>query len=217
MANILTDDGHVLITGTTGAGEGMGGKTTTANWWHEQAVETGQRAASLFYNAKGQAGIRGYTCRSLGELAQAYQQGSRVLDFQPPSDYGAEEHEYVVQWFRRLPGEKQMVHDEVSFYSDSEGLNWCLAQGGNMGSDSIRSLVLTQYPWDLSQRHLNLLIWRVYVGEPTKSTQRFLEAMGLGQLAGEIRQKAAPYHWVAITGDEITNVYEPVPESYAPD
>ncbi len=216
MADILTDAGHVLITGTTGAGEGMGGKTTTANWWHEQAVESGQREVSLFYNAKCQRGIAGRTCTTLGELAGAYQNGCRTLDFQPPSDYGAEEHEYVVQWFRRIPGRKQMIHDEVSFYNDSEGLNWCLAQGGNLDNGSIRSIVLTQYPWDLTERHLNLLIWRVYVGEPTKSTERFLQAMQLQDLAGEIRKRAAPYHWIAITGDKITNVYEPVPESYAP-
>lgn len=217
MTDILTDDGHVLMTGTTGAGEGMGGKTTTANWWHEQAVESGQREVSVFYNPKNHSGIRGRTCTTLGGLASAYRRGSRVLDFQPKSKYGEPEHEAVIQWFKRIPGRKQFIHDEVSFYADSEGLKWALAQGGNLGSGSIRSLVLTQYPWDLSERMLNLLIWRVYVGEPTKQTERYLQAMGMGEMAGEIRQRAAPYHWQAITGDEVVKVYEPVPESYAPD
>lgn len=217
MTDILTDDGHVLMTGTTGAGEGQGGKTTTANWWHEQSVQSGTRSLSVFYNAKCQSGIKGVTCQTLGELAAAYKQGHRLLDFQPASDYGEPEHEPVVQWVRRLPGRKQIIHDEVSFYSDSEGLNWALAQGGNMGQNSIRSIVLTQYPWDLSERMLNLLIWRVYVGVPTKSTGRFLEAMQLADLLGEIQSVAEPYHWVAITGDEINQVYSPVPESYTPD
>lgn len=216
MTNILTDDGHVLLTGTTGAGEGMGGKTTTANWWHEQAVTSENRDVSLFYNPKRHNGIKGQTCRSLSQLAAAYREGARLLDFQPHSEYGEPEHEPVTRWFRRLPGDKQIVHDEVSFYSDSEGLQWCLAQGGNLDTGSIRSLVLTQYPWDLSERQLNLLIWRVYVGQPTKSTERYLLSMGLGELSAEIERLAQPYGWIAITGDEIINVYEPVPETYTP-
>jgi hypothetical protein len=49
----LTDGGHVLISGATGAKEGYGGKTVTANWWFSEAVRKGWHDMGIFINPKG--------------------------------------------------------------------------------------------------------------------------------------------------------------------
>ena len=214
-ADIITDDGHALFTGTTGAGAKHGGKTTTANWLHDQLQDKGHVAVSVFYNPKGHDWIRGTKVVDVMDMAREYREGTRKFNFVPASDYGDKEHEAVVKFLRRLPGRKLMVHDEAKFYMDNDGMRWALSQGGNMDDRSIRSFVLAQQPWDLPEEYLNLLTWKVYVGPPTKSMERYLKTMDLAHIIEDVRKVAKPYHWVAVSGGEIMKVYKPVPESYS--
>lgn len=220
MSDVRTDSGHVMVTGTTGAKAEHGGKTTLANWFHDQAVDTGHRDLSVFYNPKRHGFIRGNTVRTVSGFAKAYRAGARKIDFQPKSDYGDVEHEAVVQLLRRLPGRKQMFHDEAKFYADSDGLRWALSQGGNLDSGSIRSFVLTQHPWDLPEEFTNLVSWTVFVGKPTKESERYFQAMKLSHAAERLRELSdsgqfGAYHWAVFTGGELDDVYAPVDAAYA--
>jgi len=220
VRDYLTGGSHVLISGATGAGDAYGGKSVLANWWVERSVATGWSDLGLVYNPKGLGYVRGRTVRSLEELAERYRAGDRLFDFRPPSTYGAEEHTPVVETLRQLPGSKIIAHDEAQAYKDSEGLSWSLAQGGNMDNsaeptDSIRSLVVTQRPWNLSEELRANAPIKIWVGPATSEGARFFRSERMGSAWSEVEESTGPYRWSITDAGEFVTTAEPVPEEYA--
>lgn len=208
----LTDGGHVLISGSTGAKEGYGGKTATANWWFEQSVKKGRHDLGLFINPKGHGHIRGTAVSSLKGLAESYRAGERLFNVTTadPDPY--------VQMLTKLPGEKIVVFDEAQQYRDSEALNWVLSQGGNLDSGSITALVLTQRPWNLTEELRANLPVKIWVGPVTPEGRKFFQTeqmVGVGEQIADQMKAYGPYHWAVTDAGELQHVNPPVPAEYA--
>lgn len=215
----LTDGSHVLISGATGAGEQYGGKSVLANWWYEQSVAKGWHHLGVYVNPKGLGYVRGTTVRSLQGLAQSYQAGKRLFDYRPDGDLEAA-HDRVTRMLRNLPGEKIVVHDEAQEYRGTDSLNWLLAQGGNMRNsaeetDDIRSLVVTQRPWNLSEELRANMPLKVWVGPFGNEATHFFEAERMGAAADKVEANTGPYHWSVTDGGDYVETLPPVPEEYA--
>jgi hypothetical protein len=205
----LADGGHVLISGSTGARDDYGGKTVTANWWFSQLVERGWRDAGVYINPKGHGNIRGQRVSTLKGLAESWRSGNRLFNFHGDAPDG------VVGTLRNLPGEKVVVFDEAQQYRDSEQLDWVLSQGGNLDSGSIRGLVVTQRPWNLSEELRANMPLKVWVGPVTPEARKFFQ---VEQMEGEIekvRDEMEPYHWAVTDAGTFQHVNPPVPEDYA--
>jgi hypothetical protein len=211
----LTDSGHVLIAGATGAKAEYGGKTSTANWWFERSVAQGWHDMGLFINPKGHDRIRGQAVSTLKGLAESYRAGNRRFDYRLSHDRAEEEHTEVVEMFRELPGKGIIVHDEAQMYRDATSLNWCLSQGGNLDDGSIRSLVLTQRPWNLPEEHRANMPVKIWVGPVTSEGRKFFEVEHMQAAVSEVEAETGPYHWAVTDGGEYQHTNPPVPEEYA--
>lgn len=216
----LTGGSHVLISGATGAGEQYGGKSVLANWWLERSVATGWHDMGVFYNPKGLGYVRGAIVRDLEDLAREYRSGTRLFDFRPPSTYGADEHTPVVEMLRKLPGSKIVAHDECQAYEGSDGLAWAMAQGGNMDNsadptDSIRSLLVTQRPWNLPEELRANAPIKVWVGPATTEGARFFRSEQMQHAWDDVEANAGAYRWAVTDAGEYVTTVDPVPEDYA--
>lgn len=213
----LSDGSHVLIAGATGAGSEYGGKSVLSNWWVSNAVESSLADVGVYINPKGLGYVRGARVSSLKGMAESYRSGNRLFDVRMSS---VEQHERLTRFLRELPGEKIVAHDEAQSYRDSEGLNWLLSQGGNMANSSeptgnIRSLVVTQRPWNLSEELRANMPLKVWVGPFGTEARRFFETERMHS-AAELTEKAtAAYHWTVTDGGDYVSTNAPVPEEYA--
>ena len=215
----LTDGSHVLISGATGAGSEFGGKSVLANWWFSQSVEQRWHDLGLFYNPKGLSYVRGQTVTSLSGLAQSYRAGYRLFDYRPSNDVEAE-HEAVIETLEQLPGSKIVAHDEAQSYQGSEKLNRALAQLGNMSNastptDDIRSLVITQRPWNLNEELRANMPLKVWVGPYGNEAEHFFNAERMSAAGEKVRANTGAYRWSVTDGGEFVETNEPVPGEYA--
>lgn len=217
MSYYLTDSSHVLITGATGAGDKYGGKTVLANWWIDNLSQSNDMV--LFYNPKGHRFVRGKEVHSLEGLVSKYNAGNRQFNFVPTDTVG--DHIEIVEFLRHIPGRKCVVHDEIHAVGDSDLTDWCYRQGGNIGNGSrfesadIRSIGVTQHPWDVPQSVLNnspLLIW---VGPKTQESKRYFQSMQIESAWGNIPDDLPPYHWAVIDGGEVVDINSAVPKEYS--
>lgn len=209
MSYYLADGGHVLISGSTGAKDGYGGKTVLANWWSSNLVDRGHRDLAVFVNPKRHSFLEGRTVSSLKGMAEAYRAGARVLDYQ-----GGRVDD-VVRFLKELPGEKVAVFDEAQDYGDFEGLDWVLSQGGNLDSGSIRGLVVTQRPWNLGEQLRANMPVKVWVGPVTNEGKSFFQSEQMETVARELSGEIEAYHWAVTDAGELQEVNGPVPEAYA--
>lgn len=215
---VLADGTHVLIAGATGSGEEYGGKTVLANWWFEGAVQKGHVAMGVFFNAKKFTFVRGETVESLDELADAYAEGVRLFDYRPQGDR-AEEHAALMQLLLVLPGKKIVVHDEAQSYR-GDSLHDALAEWGNMEgadlpTDDIRSLVLTQRPWNLPEEYrLNLPV-KVWVGPFGSEAETFFDSEKMQAAAARTKEETGPYRWTITDAGDYVDTMDPVPAAYA--
>lgn len=219
MSYYLNNSAHMVVTGATGAGDGFGGKTVLANWLVEQSYTNGLVDMAVFVNPKGHRFVRGTEVRSLRDLVETYRSGDRLFNYVPKTDTAAE-HEQLIRTLRKVPGEKIVAHDEAHEVSESKMLDWAFRQGGNVGTGSrfktgdIRSIAVTQHPWDLPEsvaQNAPLLVW---VGPKTPQTKRFFDSMQMGSAYEEIPD-APPYHWSVVDGGEYVETNAAVPEEYA--
>lgn len=213
----LTDGAHVLIAGATGAGDDYGGKSVLGNWWFYNAVESGWHDMGLFYNPKGLTYVRGDTVNTLTEFAEFYRQGSRLFDFRP-RDHSA--HEKLIETLKLLPGRKIVVHDEAQMYRDLPSLNDSLAAYGNMAesrlpTDDIRSLVVTQRPWNLSEELRANLPIKIWVGPFGNEAEHFFNAEQMGPAKDAVRDATGPYRWNVTDAGDYVETNPPIPEKYA--
>ena len=219
MSYYLQNGAHVLITGATGAGDEYGGKTVLANWWFTESCRSGHYDMGLFFNPKGHNFVRGVRVRSLAELVSEYRDGTRMFDYVPSSD-SVTEHTNIVETLRQVPGDKILIHDECHEVAKSDMLDWSYRQGGNVGNGSrfgtgdIRSIGITQHPWDLPESVSNNSPLIVWVGPKTQQSKRYFQTM---QIQGAYEQigEVPPYHWSVIDAGEFVETNAAVPEEFS--
>ncbi|PSP81424.1 hypothetical protein BRC81_00225 [Halobacteriales archaeon QS_1_68_20] len=219
----LTDGSHVLIAGATGAGSEYGGKTATANWWHHQAVENGHHDVGLYYDPKGMRNIKGKDTDStpyetLSGLAEGYRSGQRLFHYKPSDPAG--DHEDVKEWLRNLPGNKIVVHDEAQAYKDAESLSWFLSQGGNLAhgnerTGDIRSLVVTQRPWNIHEELRSNMPLKVWVGPTGSEFRSYMDAERMKRAGEQIAENTGAHKWSVTDAGDYVHTNPPVPEEYA--
>lgn len=220
---VLADATHVLIAGVTGAGDGFGGKTSTAAWWLDHAVP-GHFRYGVAFSPKGHRFDFATTVTSPLEAAEAIGDGARVLEWTidgSPMDVDNLEdaHAQAMSFASGLEGDVLAVHDDAVRYSGADSLEWCTALAGNPapGDDRIKSLVVTQDAWDLPRRGVrsNLPVF-VWVGPLSDEGEKFLKQSGKGKAAEVVRKRhTVPYRWSIIDGDGRVDTFDPVPEQYA--
>jgi hypothetical protein len=214
----LTDFSHMAIVGATGAGDKFGGKSVLANWMYEQSVQTGFVDLAVYFNIKGHSFVRGTKCYSLEDLVKAYNAGKRLINF-VPTDPIPPKHARVIDAMRKVSGEKLFVHDESHLFDESPQLNWCFRQGGNVGekyrTGNIRSIAVTQHPWDLEQSLRNNTPLTVWIGPKTAEAKRYFQSLQLEATFRDIPDDLEPYHWCVIDGGELIDINSPVPSEYA--
>jgi len=223
MSYYLTDGSHVLVSGATGAGDDYGGKSVLGNWWFRQSVGRGWHDLGVFFNPKGLGYVSGgdvRRVRTLRGLAQSYRAGYRLFDYYPKDGGTEQSHGRLIDMLRNLPGEKIVVHDEAQQYKEADSLNWCLAQGGNMANssektDDIRSLVVTQRPWNLSEELRANMPLKIWVGPFGNEAEHFFSAERMDRAAEKVAENTAPYHWSVTDGGDYVETNAPVPEKYA--
>jgi hypothetical protein len=209
MSYYLADGGHVLISGSTGARDDYGGKTVLANWWMDNLVQKGHRDVALFLNPKRHGFIEGQTVHTVKGLAESYRAGNRVFDVRDTQP------DKWVNFLLSLGRDAVVVFDEAQTYGDAEGLNDTLAMYGNRDDGSIRGLVITQRPWNLSEELRANMPVKVWVGPITNEGRRFFETEQMGTVADRLEGAMKPYHWAVTDAGELQEVNEPVPEGYA--
>lgn len=219
----LTDGAHVLIAGATGAGDDYGGKSVLANWWFHNSVEKGWHDVGLYFDPKGLQNIKGKDSdstpyESLRGLAEGYQSGQRLFHFRP-SD-AERDHSRVMQWLRQLPGKKIVVHDEAQSYKDAESLDWYLSQGGNLEGGSeptgdIRSLVVTQRPWNLPEELRANMPLKIWVGPTGSEFRSYMDAERMKRAGERIAEHTGPHKWSVTDAGDYVHTNPPVPEGYA--
>jgi hypothetical protein len=219
MSYYLTDGSHVFVTGATGAGDKFGGKTVLANWWFDRAVSTGTHDMGVFFNPKGHSFVKGSLVRSLGDLVYCYQQGDRLFNYVPSGDSVASQHDKLIRTLRKASGTKIVVHDEAHEVASSEMLDWCFRQGGNVGSQrfktgDIRSIAVSQHPWDIPESVAQNAPLKVWVGPTTPESKRYFDTMQISDAYAEIPE-TDPYYWTVIDGGEVVSTNKPVGEAWA--
>lgn len=222
----LTDGSHVLIAGATGAGERFGGKSVLANCWFTNAVESYGWDLGVYYNPKGLNYARGETVDHIKSsdgrrkgLADHYVAGKRLFDYRPGSDHELA-HGRLVAFLKNLPGRKVIVHDEAQAYGGLESLEWCLSQGGNMANSNlrtgdIRSLLVTQRPWNLSERLRANCPLKIWVGPFGNEARRFFQAEQMEGAAEKVQEATGKYRWSVTDAGEYIRTHEPVPADFA--
>lgn len=214
----LTDGAHVLIAGATGSGEKYGGKSVLANWWYANAVKTGNRDIGVFFNPKRLSFVRGTEVSTRKGLAEAYRAGKRLFDYRPGD--AEDSHRGLVATLRNLPGAKIVVSDEAQSYRDSDSLNWLLSQGGNMANSAeptgdIRSLVVTQRPWNLPEELRANMPLKIWVGPYGNEASHFFQAEQMGAAGAMVEAATGPFRWSVTDGGDYVRTHKPVPEEYA--
>jgi len=216
MTNYLTSGEHVYIAGTTGAGDEHGGKTATANWWHSNAVKSGTVDASIYVDPKGHGHVAGARARSMSRLAEVWGRGERLIQF---TDGSADGHRGVVEFAARTPGKKLLVHDEAHRYAENGALRWALREGGNPGrsveSGPIRSLVVSQHPWDLPEALTNNVPIVIVVGPKRPQLRRYFSTMGIPKAYEDLPEDLPPHAWSVIDGGVYLESNRPVPSKWA--
>jgi len=222
VTDYLTDGSHVLIAGATGSGEQYGGKSVLANWWYNQSVRKGHHDLGVFVDPKGLSFVRkraDSTVSTLEGFAKAFDAGARVIQFCP--DYRSLEHDHtrLTAMLRQVSGSKIVVHDEAHEYGDS--LSWYLSQAGNLDNSrsettgSIRSLCVTQRPWNLGENLRANLPLKVWVGPMGSEGRRFFESEQMRQAAEQVEANTGQYRWSVTDAGDFVETNEPVPKKWA--
>jgi len=223
MSEYITDGAHVLIAGATGSGDAYGGKSVLANWWYERLTAQGWYSVGVYFDPKGLQFVSRQadsTVSTLQGFASAYRSGARIIQYRPTHGDEAAEHADLVELLRQLPGKKIVVHDEAQDYKTADSLAWCLSRAGNLDNadtptDSIRSLVVTQRPWNLSEELRANMPLKVWVGPFGQEARNYFQSENMRDAADAVRDATAPYRWSVTDAGDYVETNAPVPEEYA--
>lgn len=226
---VLTDGTHCLVAGVTGSGERWGGKTSTAAWWMDSVVPDDLAAPAHFrYGiAFSPKGNRFPNAKTVSDMDSAFEAlGERrtkiewTVDGSPIDGIDlSSSHAECMEFARRLPGDVFLVHDDAVLYSSADSLQWATATAGNPppGDPRIKSVVVSQDPWDLPRRgvrsNLPVLIW---VGPTTAEAEKFFRQSGKSEAFDVVESRhKEPYRWSIIDGAGDVATFNPVPSDYA--
>jgi len=209
MSYYLADGGHVLISGSTGAKKGYGGKSVLANWWFSLLVEKGHRDLGVFINPKQHGFVRGQSVSTLKGFAESYKAGNRLFNVR------AESPDEWIETLLHLEDDAVVVFDEAQSYGGSEALQDTLAMYGNRDGATIRGIVVTQRPWNLSEELRANMPVKVWVGPITNEGESFFDTEKMQTIGQELKGEMEPYQWAVTDAGELQEVNAPVPEEYA--
>jgi len=202
----LTDPGHVLISGATGAGDRYGGKSSTAHWWISSLIDNGWIDIAVVIDP-GSGPYSFKTYKTLRGMAQAYQSGVRRFSWQSESAVSD-----VVRFVDELPGSACVVFDEAWMYADDSGMLDVVRNLGNQ-DDPIRAIVVSQRAWDLPDSIRNSIPLKVWCGPITSEGEQYFKSSGMGHIPESV--DLDPYHWLVSDGGELVETNPPVPEGFA--
>lgn len=225
MTYYLTDGGHVLISGATGSRPDYGGKTVIMSWWVQHLVAAGEVEAGVMVNPKGHGwlgkgpGPETVTVSTISELGEAWDRGARCFDFRLDRSRAEDHHAELVAILLKLPGKKVIGHDEAHNYAGGKSFEDCLAEYGNLDQGSMKSLVVTQRPWNLGEDHLGNLPVKIWVGPITGEGRRFFKSWEMAHVMDQLDDHpdaGRPYWWIVTDASELQEVNPPVAAEFAP-
>lgn len=216
------DNGHVLITGVTGArgdylGSGQfGGKSALATYW--TATHATDRDLVIFGNFKnddvGEV-LNGYReVGSVAEIADGMAAGESRFVLTPRDGDWAAVSERLEAFVRELPDDlsKWVVLDESPELSEDAVLSFVRVHGNGA---NCKTLVLAQSPTDLSTAVVKqtVLCW---VGPMKSDYLSWFRTHDIEPAFHHIDETHDPYWWTLVLGkgDGEWHTYEPVPEEY---
>lgn len=218
----FTDGSHVLVAGISGSGDRFGGKTSTCSWLVDHLVPD-HFDFGVCFSPKGH-NFPGPTVTTAPDAADAVASGARVVEWSvsgSPFDVDDldERHAEAMDFADGLDGSVVAIHDDAAGYAGSDSLAWATSMAGNpaSGDDPIKSLVVTQDPWDLPRRSVRTnLPTVVWVGPLSSEGEKFFRQNGLSDVVEPIRERhSVPYRWSVIDPDGRVTSFRPVDESYA--
>lgn len=219
---VFADGSHVLISGVTGSGDEYGGKSSVAAWWLDTAVPV-HFDFGIAFSPKGSR-FAGPTVTNAREAADAIGSGSRIVEWSvsgSPTNFDAlgDAHAEAMSFASGLAGDVLAVHDDAITYAGADSLKWCCALAGNPSGDGnrIKSIVVSQDPWDLPRKavrsNLPVLIW---VGPVTDEIDKFFRQSGKGPAVDVVRERHdRPFMWSVVDGAGTVSTFNPVPDRYA--
>lgn len=215
-----TDLGHWQVAGASGSKSEYGGKTVTSNAYFQSAVSRGWFDQSVYFDPKHDDAVGGVTCRSLGDLRNAYDRGERLFHFLPQSAKGEEEAQQVYDGFiGQLPGKTLALWDEANDYGDTDALQRAVRRGGN--EYDTKSVCISQRPTDMATDVRGQLLTFVWVGPPTGDLQEFCQrnptknsVQGKSYYDVVKKMHTRPFQFTVFDSDS-ARTYDPVPEGYA--
>lgn len=219
----FTDNGHLLLTGVTGAqgdylGESgqFGGKSALAAWWADNPGRS--KDLVVFGNFKGDdvtSVLTDFTeVASVDELADAMGRGHRRIVLTPRDGDWAAVSVRLEQFIRALPADlsKLVVLDEAPELDHDAVLSFVRVHGNGA---NCKTIVLSQSPTDISTAIVKQCV-PVWVG-PMKSDYRsWFRTHDRLDAYQFVKDTHEPFHWTVIvgTGPGEWHHYEPVAEKY---
>lgn len=211
----LYDSTPVLISGATGAGSDMGGKSTLAQWWSYQLVRKGHFDTVIAFDAKG--------ATKYGAVVGGYEQASSALASGEnrvtvrPGTTGSEleeAHEETAQFVKAYPKKTVFIHDDAIMYV-GDSLQNSIAVYGNM-DPPVKNIVISQDPWDLPRRGiLSNLTVKIWVGPFTSEAERYFDVMKIDGKEAVREKHTKPHVWTAVNGSEVTT-FRPIDPGVLP-
>ncbi len=82
-------------------------------------------------------------------------------------------------------------------------------------TDDIRSLVITQRPWNMPEKERANMPLKIWVGPFGNEAEHFFDAERMDRAAKQVKEATGPYHWSVTDGGDYVETNSPVPEEYA--
>ncbi|MDS0243945.1 MULTISPECIES: hypothetical protein [unclassified Haloferax] len=219
----FTDNGHLLLTGVTGAqgdylGESgqFGGKSALATWWADNPGRS--RDLVIFLNAKSDdvgAVLDDFDeVNRVGDIPDVMDRsGGRVILTPVDGDWEAVSRR-LESFVRALPQDmtKLVVLDEAPELDEDAVLSFVRVHGNGA---NCKTLVIAQSPTDISTKIAKQCV-PVWVGPMKNDYGSWFAVHDIKEAFDFISAAHAPYHWTVIIGKAAGewHHYEPVPAKY---
>ena len=216
LPSYFTDNGHLLLTGITGAETDFGGKSALATWWAD--THGRRRDLVLWCNFKQDdvvGVLDGFVeVRSVRAVGEAMHDGARRIVLTPNNPDWEAVSRRVEALVRELPSDmsKLVVLDEVPELDEDAVLSFVRLHGNGA---NCKTLALAQSPTDVSGSVLKQTS-PVWVGLIKSSYRAWFRTHDYEAHFDHIQQRHEPFHWTVITGpgESDRDHFEPVPAQY---
>lgn len=219
----FTDNGHLLLTGVTGAqgdylGESgqFGGKSALAAWFADNPGR--EKELVIFGNFKGDDVCSVLTdfreVGSVDEVADVMGSGARLIVLTPRDGDWEAVSQRLEQFVRALPSdmEKLVVLDEAPELDHDAVLSFVRVHGNGA---NCKTIVLSQSPTDISTAIVKQCV-PVWVGPMKSDYESWFRTHDRHEAYRFIDENHEPYHWTVVvgTGPGEWHHYQPVPAEY---